>query len=84
MEPKAVNLIYHGDTANTRRRVKYGDRTSFSKLIVSFTDGAMTRRFQFDSKDLPDKDSIHLKYEPATKSISWSPAEMNFKAEELK
>lgn len=83
METKTVNLIYHADTENKKRRVKYGDRNSFSKLIVSFTDGNVTRVFQFDSKDLPDQDSIHLNYEPETKSISWSPAEMNSKVIEL-
>lgn len=83
METKTVNLIYHADTENKKRRVKYGDRNSFSKLIVSFTDGNVTRKFQFDSKDLPDQDSIHMNYKPETKSISWSPAEMNSKVIEL-
>lgn len=80
---KTVNLSYHEDSGNTNRRVRYGDKNLFSRLVVSFSDGTNTRYFEFDAKDLPDTDSIHLKFNPATKSISWSPKYIEFKVKEL-
>ena len=58
---KTVNLSYHEESGNTNRRVKYGDKNSFSRLVVSFSDGTTMRHFEFDANDLPDTDSIHLK-----------------------
>lgn len=80
---KTVDLSYHEDSGNTNRRVKYGDKNSFSRLVVSFSYGTTTRYFEFDAKDLPDTDSIHLKFNPATKSIAWSPKQIESKIKEL-
>ena len=80
---KTVNLSYHEDSGNTNRRVKYGDKNSFSRLVVSFSDGTTTKYFEVDAKDLPDTDSIHLKFNPATKSIAWSPKYIESKVKEL-
>lgn len=80
---KTVNLSYHEESGNANRRVKYGDKNSFSRLVVSFSDGTTTRHFEFDASDLPDTDSIHLKFNPVTKSIAWSPKHIDSKVKEL-
>ena len=70
---KRVNLTFH--EGNTRRRVKYNQK-DFDVLQINFTDNNITRLFEIPVAYLPDKDSIHLDYDPLTKSVSWSPKEI--------
>lgn len=65
-----MNLTYH--EGNNNRRVKYNQK-DFDVLVVSFTVDNNTRLFEIPVDCLPDKDSIHLKYDPTTNSITWSP-----------
>ena len=67
---KRVNLTFHG--VNNNRRVWYYQK-DFDVLVVSFTVDDNTRLFEISADHLPDNDSIHLKYDPFTKLISWSP-----------
>ena len=67
---KRVNLTFHG--VNNNRRVWYNQK-DFDVLVVSFTVDDNTRLFEIPVDCLPNKDSIHLKYDPFSKSISWSP-----------
>ena len=67
---KRVNLTFH--EGNNNRRVWYYQK-DFDVLVVSFTVDDNTRLFEISADHLPDNDSIHLKYDPFTKSISWSP-----------
>ena len=71
---KTVNLKIHEGKYN--RRVRYNDRNEFEVLIVNLQDGLKERSFQIESKYLPDTDSIHLKYNPETREVSWSPREI--------
>ncbi len=67
---KRVNLTFH--EGNNNRRVRYNQK-DFDVLVVSFTVDNDTRLFEISVDHLPDNDSIHLKYDPFTRSISWSP-----------
>lgn len=81
MTTKTVNLTYH--EGNSNRRVKYNDKKSFDVLVVNFNDGTKTRSFQIKSEYLTDNDSIHLKYDPISHKISWSPTSINEHVKEL-
>ncbi len=70
---KRVYLTYHGSNGN--RRVRYNQK-DFDVLEVSFTVDDKTRIFHIPAKNLPVTDSIHLKYDSLTKSISWSPKDI--------
>lgn len=80
---KQSNLKYHEDTGNCNRRVRYGNKENFDILKIQFTYKEKVRCFTIASVDLPEKDSIHLKFEPSTESISWSPKYINEKITEL-
>lgn len=79
---KRVSLTYQEDTGNKNRRVKYGNKEDFDTLLVQFTHGNKVRHFEIKSEDLPNKDSIHLKFDPYVETINWSPKEINSKAVE--
>lgn len=74
MTTKTINLTIHD--GNYKRRVRYNDRKEFDTLIVNLQDGIKNRSFQIDSNFLPDKDSIHLIYNPITHEVNWSPKEI--------
>ena len=71
MKIKTINLSIH--EGNYNRRVKYNDKTEFDVLIVHLQNGFNTRTFQIESKYLTENDSIHLKFNPETQEVSWSP-----------
>lgn len=75
MGNKTVNLKISGKNYN--RRVKYNDKSDFDLLIVNLNDGISERKFQIESKYLTDRDSIHLKYDPVSHGVSWSPKEIS-------
>ena len=81
MEPKNINLKIHGK--NHYRRVKYNDKSKFDMLIVNLNDGISERKFQIESKYLTDMDSIHLKYDPVSHCVSWSPKEISYHVVEV-
>lgn len=78
---KPINLTIHGKNYN--RRVKYNDKNAFDILIVNLNDGISERSFQIESKYLTDNDSIHLKYDPVSHCVSWSPKEISNHVVEL-
>lgn len=82
MNSKNINLTIH--EGNYNRRVKYNDRNGFDILIVNLQDGNTNRSFQIDSTYLPDNDSIHLKYNPITREVTWSPKELESHITEIK
>ena len=67
---KRVDLEIH--EGNYNRRVKYGN-VDFDILIVSLKDKNVIRYFCISKDFLPETDSVHLKYNPSNKSVSWSP-----------
>lgn len=81
MITKTVNLTYR--EGNNNRRVKYNDRRCFDVLVVNFNDGSKTRSFQIKSEHLTANDSIHLKYDPVSHKVSWSPSSINEHVKEL-
>jgi hypothetical protein len=70
---KRIDLEIHGENYN--RRVNHGN-TDFDILVVSLQDENGKRYFGISKKDLPETDSIHLKYSPSDRSVSWSPQEI--------
>ena len=70
---KRIDLVMH--KGNNNRRVKHGN-TDFDILVVSLQDENGKRYFGISKKDLPETDSIHLKYCPSDGSVSWSPQEI--------
>ena len=74
MTTKIKNLEIH--EGNYNRRVRYNDKKEFDVLIVNLNDGYTNRSFQIDAKHLPETDSIHLKYDPISHNVSWSPKEI--------
>lgn len=67
---KEIELEIH--QGNYRRRVKY-DNKDFDFLVVSIKDETGKRYFALSARILPDKDSIHMIYDPLSKNIQWSP-----------
>ncbi len=82
MKIKTNNLRIH--EGNYNRRVKYNDRKEFDVLVVNLQDGTRNRSFQVESKYLPETDSIHLKYNPDTHEVSWSPKSIINHVNEIK
>lgn len=74
METRIRNYKIHGKNYN--RRVNYKDKNEFDVLIVKLNDGTDERSFQIESRYLPETDSIHLKYDPDSRNVSWSPKEI--------
>lgn len=74
MSTKIINLKIHG--SNYNRRVNYKDKNEFEVLVVNLNDGTDERSFQIESRYLPETDSIHLKYDPDSRDVSWSPKEI--------
>lgn len=74
MLTKIINLEIHGKNYN--RRVNYKDKNEFDVLIVKLNDGTDERSFQIESRYLSETDSIHLKYDPDSRNVSWSPKEI--------
>lgn len=70
---KRIDLVIH--EGNYNRRVNHGN-TDFDILVVSLQDENGKRYFGISKKDLPETDSIHLKYSPSDRSVSWSPQEI--------
>lgn len=81
MNDKIVQLEIHGK--NYRRRVRYNNKRDFDMLIVNLNDGISERTFQIESKYLTDRDSIHLKYDPVSHGVSWSPKEISYHVVEV-
>lgn len=71
METRIKNYKIHG--TNYNRRVNYKDKKEFDSLVVNLNDGVSERSFQIESRYLPETDSIHLKYYPDSRDVSWSP-----------
>ena len=67
---KRVDLMIH--EGNYKRRANYGN-IDFDILVVSLQDKNGKRYFGISKKDLPKKDSIHLKYNPSDGTVSWGP-----------
>ena len=67
---KEIELEIH--QGNYIRRVKYNDK-NFDILVVSIKNETDKRYFAMSASILPDKDSIHLIYDPLSKNIQWSP-----------
>ena len=65
---KRIDLVMH--EGNNNRRVNHGN-TDFDILVVSLQDENGKRYFGISKKDLPETDSIHLKYSPSDRSVSW-------------
>lgn len=82
METKTRNLRIH--EGNYHRRVKYDNRKEFDVLVINLQDGVKKRSFQVESKYLPETDSIHLKYNPETHEVSWSPKSIISHIEDIK
>ena len=76
MITKTKNFKIH--EGNYNRRVKYKDKNKngFDVLVINLDDGCTNRSFQIDAKYLPETDSIHLKYNPISHEVSWSPKEI--------
>lgn len=70
---KRVDLMIH--EGNDNRRVNYGN-IDFDILVVSLQDKNGKRYFGISKKDLPEKDSIHLTYNPSDGTVSWIPKEI--------
>lgn len=70
LEAKEIELTIHA--GNYNRRVRYKEK-DFDVLVVSLDDNGHTRYFAIPVSALSDKDSIHLKYAPTSKEVSWSP-----------
>ena len=70
---KRVDLEIH--EGNYNRRVNYGN-IDFDILVVSLQEKNGKRYFGISKKDLPETDSIHLKYNPSDGTVSWSPKEI--------
>lgn len=67
---KEIEIKIH--QGNYRRRVKY-DNKDFNLLVVSLKIETEKRYFALSASILPDNDSIHIIYDPLSKSIQWSP-----------
>lgn len=67
---KEIELEIH--QGNYRRRVKY-DNKDFDILVVSIKNESGKRYFALSASILPDKDSIHIIYDPLSENIQWSP-----------
>ncbi|CUQ51714.1 hypothetical protein [Parabacteroides distasonis] len=67
---KEIEIKIH--QGNYRRRVKY-DNKDFDLLVISIEDETEKRYFALSASILPDKDSIHINYDPISKNIQWSP-----------
>ena len=67
---KEIELEIH--PKNYTRRVKY-DNKDFDLLVVCINDETGKRYFALSASILPDKDSIHIIYDPLSKNIRWSP-----------
>lgn len=74
MEKRIKNYKIH--ESNYDRRVNYKDKKEFDLLVVNLNDGTDERSFQIESRYLPETDSIHLKYDPDSRDVSWSPKEI--------
>ena len=70
---KRIDLVMH--KGNNNRRVKHRN-TDFDILVVSLQDENGKRYFGISKKDLPETDSIHLKYSPSDGTVSWIPKEI--------
>ncbi len=70
LEVKEIELTIHPENYN--RRVKYKEK-DFDVLVVSLDDKGDIRYFAIPASALPDNDSIHLKYDPVSKKVGWSP-----------
>ena len=70
---KRVDLMIH--EGNYNRRANYGN-IDFDILVVSLQDKNGKRYFGISKKDLPEKDSIHLKYNSSDGTVSWIPKEI--------
>ena len=64
MKTKTVNrnIPEERENRNDRFRVRYKDKNSFNQLIVNIVrlKTGESKRFQFSSNELPDKDSIYF------------------------
>ncbi len=67
---KEIDLTFH--SGNNNRRVKYNDK-DFDLLLIRFSVDSNDLLFAVKAVDLPDKDSIHLIYNPINHLVSWSP-----------
>ena len=67
---KEIELEIH--QGNYRRRVKYNNK-DFNFLVVSLKIETEKRYFALSASILPDNDSIHIIYDPQSKTIQWSP-----------
>lgn len=72
---KEIELQLH--EGNYNRRVQYNEK-DFDILVISFKEQADSiRRFAISANCLPNRDSIHLKFDPKTHMVSFSPQEIN-------
>ena len=67
---KEIELHYH--PGNNNRRVKYNDK-DFDILMIRFSFEDKELLFAIRATELPDTDSIHLRYDPICKCVNWSP-----------
>ena len=70
LKVKEIDLTFH--PGNNNRRVKYNEK-DFDLLLIRFSVDGKDLLFAVKAEDLPDKDSIHLKYNPINHQVSWSP-----------
>ena len=77
---KEIHLTIH--SGNYLRRVRYGI-VDFDILTVKLSDSVSERLFAIKATDLPLVDSIHLKYNPVNRTVSWSPKSINSSVEEV-
>ena len=70
LKVKEIELRYH--PGNNNRRVKYNDK-DFDILMIRFSFEDKELLFAIRAIELPDTDSIHLRYNPIGKSVNWSP-----------
>lgn len=68
---KTTNLTIH--EGNYNRRVRYKNKKEFDVLVINLLNGDNTRSFQIESTYLPETDSVHLKFNPETHEVNWSP-----------
>jgi len=72
---KEIELQLH--EGNYNRRVQYNEK-DFDILVISFKERAdLIRRFAISANCLPNRDFIHLKFEPQTHAVNFLPQEIN-------
>ena len=70
---KEIDLTYH--PGNNNRRVKYNEK-DFEILLIRFSIEDKELLYAIRATDLPDTDSIHLRYDPICQYVSFSPKDL--------